>query len=487
MKEMFKKRKWNIITICIVVILILVVICFALKTNKKDNKPIHKEEIHNMFVKINPLVKLTFKEEYYLCNDNNKTEVCGEQTNKVIGYELINDDAKTFYKDLEFTNKDLYQVLLMLCETARDNDVGFEKLEITTDSDNITNENILDYLKKNSKYEISYSVYVNFEEHINEDNILKDENIENKIYLVTFDSDGGNKVENQIIDKGNKASKPDNPTKDGYKFVEWKLDGKTYDFDLEINEDITLKAKWEKEKDNSSNTNNQTKPSSNSNSNVEASIEKTDENIDENNKTNDDETSSENTPGDESNDLEITSTIDKINLNDNILVTHGDNGSPYDPQKCGSTTYYFATNFQEIFKDYIHCSSTGKCSNSVGGNFADYPDLFSELSFDLNKEEQVKQQFDGLNIPKGINNWEYSFSNHGFTYSYSDIYIYNPEKYGTFGNNFNSNIDNFRNQINNILNGSYNMSNLSCGDYGNGPELLTEELCEEFNLTCDRW
>ncbi len=480
MKNMLKHKKVFAIICSVIIVLAIGITCIVLNINKKEYTPIRKEETHNMYVKINPFVKLIFKEEYYLCKgENGKEGVCGEQTNKVIGYELINDDAKTFYKNLEFTNKDVYEVLLMLCETARDNNIGFEKLEITTDSNTITNENILTYLKDNSKYEVNYSVYVNFEEHINEEEILKDEEIENKVYLITFDSDGGSKIENQTIDKGNKISKPANPTKSGYKFIEWQLDGKAFDFNTEITKDITLKAKWEKEKSNDSNTNTQTNQNTqNNNSN---------ENVQTNPNSN--QNSYENTPNsDENNNSKITSTIDKINLNDNILVTHGDNGSPYDPQKCGSTNYYFATNFQEIFKDYIYCSSnTGKCKNSISGSFTDYPDLFNKLSFDLNKEEQAKQQFETLKVPKGITNWWYNFSNHGFTYAYSDIYIYEAEKYGTFGNNFNSSIDNFRNQISNILNSSYSMSNLSCGDYGNGPELLTEELCKEYNLTCDRW
>ena len=41
------------------------------------------------------------------------------------------------------------------------------------------------------------------------------------------------------------ASQPKNPTKSGYKFVEWQLDGSKYDFKTKVTKDITLKAKWE--------------------------------------------------------------------------------------------------------------------------------------------------------------------------------------------------------------------------------------------------
>ncbi|MDO4963153.1 MAG: InlB B-repeat-containing protein [bacterium] len=46
---------------------------------------------------------------------------------------------------------------------------------------------------------------------------------------------------NQIIEK------PTDPTLDGYVFVEWQLDGKRFDFDKPVKEDITLTAKWAKE------------------------------------------------------------------------------------------------------------------------------------------------------------------------------------------------------------------------------------------------
>ena len=64
---------------------------------------------------------------------------------------------------------------------------------------------------------------------------------------VTFNSDGGSTVKAQEVEYGKKATKPDNPTKAGYAFVEWQLNGKTYDFSKEVTDDITLKAVWIKE------------------------------------------------------------------------------------------------------------------------------------------------------------------------------------------------------------------------------------------------
>ena len=63
-------------------------------------------------------------------------------------------------------------------------------------------------------------------------------------YVVTFDSNGGSAVPNRTVIKDNKVAKPANPTKDGFTFVEWQLDGVAYNFDNPVTKAITLKAFW---------------------------------------------------------------------------------------------------------------------------------------------------------------------------------------------------------------------------------------------------
>ena len=70
--------------------------------------------------------------------------------------------------------------------------------------------------------------------------------VEEDQFVVTFNTDGGSTVKKQTVTAGNKVKKPTNPTKTGYKFVEWQLDGETFDFNTIIDEDVTLKAVWEK-------------------------------------------------------------------------------------------------------------------------------------------------------------------------------------------------------------------------------------------------
>ena len=73
------------------------------------------------------------------------------------------------------------------------------------------------------------------------------ENIPVTYYTVTFDSAGGSAVTAQTIEAGQKATKPADPTKAGYDFKGWTLNGSTYDFNSAVNGDITLVATWEQQ------------------------------------------------------------------------------------------------------------------------------------------------------------------------------------------------------------------------------------------------
>ena len=67
------------------------------------------------------------------------------------------------------------------------------------------------------------------------------------VYTVTFDSNGGSAVAAQNIEAGQKATKPADPTKDGYDFKGWTLNGSAYDFNTAVNGNITLVATWEQQ------------------------------------------------------------------------------------------------------------------------------------------------------------------------------------------------------------------------------------------------
>lgn len=66
-----------------------------------------------------------------------------------------------------------------------------------------------------------------------------------KVYI-SFDSNGGNVVEKIEAEKGTGIEPPLNPTKTGYEFKGWYLNNNLFNFNNNINEDITLLAEWDK-------------------------------------------------------------------------------------------------------------------------------------------------------------------------------------------------------------------------------------------------
>ncbi|WP_040553248.1 InlB B-repeat-containing protein, partial [Peptoniphilus indolicus] len=49
-----------------------------------------------------------------------------------------------------------------------------------------------------------------------------------EVFTVTFDSNGGSQVAPVVVKKGKEAAKPEDPTKEGFKFERWELEGKEY-------------------------------------------------------------------------------------------------------------------------------------------------------------------------------------------------------------------------------------------------------------------
>ena len=71
-----------------------------------------------------------------------------------------------------------------------------------------------------------------------------------ELITISFDTDGGSKIEDIVLIKGEPLKLPDNPIKDGYIFKNWvskdEIEIPVYD-DALLSEDIVLKAIWEKE------------------------------------------------------------------------------------------------------------------------------------------------------------------------------------------------------------------------------------------------
>ena len=82
--------------------------------------------------------------------------------------------------------------------------------------------------------------------------------------FIYFDTDGGSKLSDIEIMKGNQLNHTLNPIKDGYDFQYWMLNDKRFDFITSITEDITLRAKWEKNSDKNSDFNSFSRSNNNS-------------------------------------------------------------------------------------------------------------------------------------------------------------------------------------------------------------------------------
>ena len=62
---------------------------------------------------------------------------------------------------------------------------------------------------------------------------------------VTFEFDNGDAAVTQTVQRGAAVTEPANtPLKEGFRFVQWTLNGNAYDFASPVTEDITLTAQW---------------------------------------------------------------------------------------------------------------------------------------------------------------------------------------------------------------------------------------------------
>lgn len=66
-------------------------------------------------------------------------------------------------------------------------------------------------------------------------------------FKVTFDSNGGEDIKSITVEGNETIKKLPTPTKEGYEFLYWSLDGKKVDEDYIVKENITLKAVWKED------------------------------------------------------------------------------------------------------------------------------------------------------------------------------------------------------------------------------------------------
>lgn len=72
--------------------------------------------------------------------------------------------------------------------------------------------------------------------------------LKRNVYEVTFDCGIDCNIKKQYVEKNKKVKIPEIPEQNDKIFVEWQLNGKKYNFNNKVTENINLKAKWLPEK-----------------------------------------------------------------------------------------------------------------------------------------------------------------------------------------------------------------------------------------------
>lgn len=520
------------------------------KTSDKKEKVL-KEQNYTMYVSINPLVKFVFKESYYECKgDNGNKTICSEINNEVLDYTLINDDAKEFYKDLDFKGKTYIDTLIMLCDVARDNNVSFESIDLVTDYNKISYDKVLEEVKNNSRYDYEFNIFIDVKEKLVEEEIIENIEKESKVFTVKFDTDGGSNIDDRLVKENTILGNIVIPKKDGYKFVEWQVDGKKYDENTLVTSDIILKAKWEKvskEEPNKEDTNVSeeviTKTIKIKNPKIKAinlysdgkikvvepyfygndsvinvKVEGKKSLVDKIDASNislgvdmskyKKETSIVEDSIIVTNKVDgvkyevlnpkvnmnvsttkiISSTIDKINLNDNILVVEWYAVNSL----CGSS--YIASNYKDVFKDYLTRNTLAIVSDDYEYDtdkvikVTIFNNLLPSLVVDNAKVKDITTKLENIKNGKyrNIANFEYRID------ASSGKYSYNFNRLIVVDHSIDKLSDEFEKypMLDNIQNDTSVFTTFGmCGDMYDESEatILNETLCSKYNLTCSRW
>ena len=252
---MFKNVNKKLICIIGLVLIFLIILFFLFRNDIVDNnKDIQITNSYVAYVKINPLIKIEYTQS---------CDMSGCSDPIVVNFDLVNDDAKDIYKDIDLigTNNNLFNVLSLIVDTAIDNNLEFDNVEIYSNWNNLEN-----YVSHDDN--ITWSYIINIRDKENLDEIESSLKQNKELFTVEFDTNGGIAINSLTVEKSSLVKIPDNPTRDGYNFVEWQLNGKKFNFNEAIESDIKLVAKWEKLEINDSN-NDKNNSSTDKNSNNE--------------------------------------------------------------------------------------------------------------------------------------------------------------------------------------------------------------------------
>ena len=108
------------------------------------------------------------------------------------------------------------------------------------------------YIEEGNKINKDNDVIDKEDNKINKDNDIidkEDNSKKDKYFKVLFDEGNGNTIKSKKIKKNSVISSIDlyTPTKNGYVFIGWRLNGNIIDNNYKVTKDIVLKASWEKQ------------------------------------------------------------------------------------------------------------------------------------------------------------------------------------------------------------------------------------------------
>ena len=225
----------KIIIIALFILVIITGISSVLFINKDSN--LSKERMidqkQTVYISVDALLKIEYQETFKTCPSKSSSMICSPITTNVTNIDFLNDTAEKNYYNYNYNNKDIYEVIEDIINIAYDNNYDISNVDLIYTSGNFMTSNI------NVGKLVNYNA--NFQDSIDKQTVIR--HYKNN-HIVTFDTDGGSIIHTQSVNKNETIIKPDDPEKMGYEFVEWQLDGKTYNFDKPVTKDITLNAIW---------------------------------------------------------------------------------------------------------------------------------------------------------------------------------------------------------------------------------------------------
>lgn len=187
------------------------------------------------------------------------------ENNLIDGYALVFDNINSNVKIVEIVNGNVssslltynnstnaflplntssiewrqnHEIVIEICESPTS---GFKYLNVWIDNNKLVTDYLVDSVENTINNITGYFSHPLQTTFITLDIVDYNSNI----FTITFNSDGGSNVNSIRQESGTAISQPANPTKEGYTFDCWTLNGNTYTFTTMPAANITLIASWQ--------------------------------------------------------------------------------------------------------------------------------------------------------------------------------------------------------------------------------------------------